>query len=201
MFFGLPGASDAGEVESDSWKIQAGALQAMTSEGDGYFSADLVVEEPDGVLFFGLLPNKAWYRYIDMPDGGTFNFARFDYTLGDSDNFYGSAYVDDDTLGVGIRYVPDHWNTAVTEKFEVAAYIGEGSNYIFAVDADWEFQPGYGVESHLLFQTAGSQRGEILAWHNCYPDGRLKIKVGYAHWSDEKWYNGYWVFGLWGSTN
>lgn len=105
----------------------------------------------------------------------------------------------------GFRYKPNHWNVEALTKVELSAWMAENS-FALGADLDWEFQPGYGLEIHGIYLSNYEQKtgdngsyevdrliGDVLFWHNVYPEGHLRIKAGYSNWTG----SGTWLIGLW----
>jgi len=176
--------------ESSEFKVNAGALEAITTQGENYFMTDIIVMNPQGKPMFEIFPSKAWYRFIKTPKY-QINQARIDYQFGESDTFAGAGWADDHNSGIGIRYSPNHWNIKGLDKIDFSAFIIEGQKYQFNVDFNYEFTPGYGIEGHALYLT-DEQFKQLLAdfelslWHNWYPDGRLKSYLSLVNNDDEQ---------------
>jgi hypothetical protein len=142
-----------------------------------------------------------WYRHIKSPKYDV-NQMRVNYPLGESDTFAGAGYVDDHDTGIGVRYSPNHWTVKGLESIDFTAFIIEGQKYQFDADFNYEFQPGYGVEGSLIYQTDQNLKrlkGDWNAgfWHNLDPAGKARFYVVWVNNYDEELI----VFGVKAQTN
>ena len=186
-------------ADSNNWYVSVGGATGVTIDGEQYSILDAIVETPpDAPPFFQLLPSKSWHRYVVTPAGNEINITRFEYPLGDSNNFFGAAYRDADDVGIGVTYVPEHWGQDWLDGISFSGFIREGGKYMFAADSDYPVASGYGINAHLMYYFGDSTyidedgdpyphpdrlNGTIGFYHNFVPDGSLRGEVGYAMWT------------------
>lgn len=182
----------------DNWMFSAGAMQAITTDGESFNVIDLMIKNPEGPVFFQLLPDRMWGREINTPRSNDIYLARYSYKIGQMSNFEGSFYQDNEDYGPGATYkFDDH----IDFPAEISGWVDD-DGMIFAIDTDYEFTDGYGFEFHGIYKVNGDTRGEFLIWHNAYPEGNVKLKAGYVQWDENtEWNKGYWILGLWTETD